>query len=105
MLAWMTECASDAYTSQIAAAIGELRWGIADRPAWTAVPIAVGLALAGVVAVSWQHSRARSRWHAALDAYAEREIIRQKRRITLKEMQPAPTASRISSGADDHGEL
>jgi protein-S-isoprenylcysteine O-methyltransferase Ste14 len=90
MLAWMTECVSGAYTLQMVAAIGELRWGIAERPAWAAVPIAVGLALVGVIAVSWQHSRARSRWHTALDAYAEREIIRQKRRITLKEMQPAP---------------
>ena len=100
MLAWITESASGAYALQIAAAVGELQ--LADVPAWALVLLAVLLALAVLVTFSWQQFRSRSRWQAALDAYAEREIIRQKHRITLKEMQPAPTAFRISSGAADH---
>ncbi len=105
MLAWITEFVSGAHALRIAASVGELRWVVADRPAWVIVPLAVAVALAVGVALSWQQFRARSRWQAALDAYAEREIIRQSRRIALKKMQPTPTAVGISSGTDDHGEL
>ena len=90
MLAWMTECASDAYALRLTAAVGDLRLVLADVPAWAVVLLVVLLALAVLVTFSWQQFRARSRWHAALDAFAEGEIIRQKHRITLKEMQPAP---------------
>jgi hypothetical protein len=104
MLAWMTGCASGAHALRIAASVGELRSVVADVPAWAVVPLSVAVSLAGVVALSWRQSRARSRWQAALDSYAEREIIRQRRLITLKKMQAAPTALGMSSGTDEHGE-
>ena len=45
-----------------------------DSP-WRAVSLAVVLALAALVGITWYLSRARAerRWRAALDAYAERE--------------------------------
>jgi hypothetical protein len=68
----------------IAGLCGGLWSVLADDPAWEPVPLAAALALAAVVGVSWQQSRAGARRRlAALSAYAERQI-RQQRRGTAR---------------------
>jgi hypothetical protein len=61
--------------------LGGLWVGQADDPTWQAVPLVAVLGLTAVAGVTWQRSRARARrrWDAALDAYAEREIRQQPR--------------------------
>jgi hypothetical protein len=68
-----------------------------------AVPLAAVLGLAAVVGVTWQQSRARAtrRWLAVLDAYAEREITRQRRRNAQERMRALSSALRISSSTDE----
>ena len=59
----------------IAGLIGWLWFVLADSSAWKAVSLAVVLALAALVSITWYLSRVRAdrRWRAALDAYAEQE--------------------------------
>ena len=49
----------------------------ADGPAWRAVSLVAVLALAGLAGVAWYLPRARAerRWRAALDRYAERQLL------------------------------
>jgi hypothetical protein len=70
-----------------------------DASTLAVVLLAAAIALAGVVALSWHQFRARSRWRAALDAYAELEITRQRRRIELKRVNARSSAERMSGGA------
>jgi hypothetical protein len=74
MLAWLME---------YAASIDGLRLLAADGSVWPLVLFGAVLVLAAV-GLSWHRSLARSRWRAALDAYAERQITQERRRITLK---------------------
>jgi hypothetical protein len=71
----------------IAGLIGGLWFELADRSAWEAVALVAVLGLTAVPGITWQQlharARARRRWHAALAAYAEREI-RQLRRRTAR---------------------
>ena len=50
----------------------------ADDSAWKAVPLVAVLALAALVGVTWYASRARAdrRWRAALDRYAQQELVK-----------------------------
>jgi hypothetical protein len=82
---------------------------IAAAVAWLApvderVWLGAALALAALFAVVWQQSRvrARRRWLAALDAYAQREIEQERRRNTLKRMQALCAALGLPSGGQDH---
>jgi len=52
---------------------------IVDWSSQSVAWLAVTLALLAVLALSWKRIRARSRWLAALDAFAEREINRRTR--------------------------
>jgi C4-dicarboxylate-specific signal transduction histidine kinase len=71
-----------------------------DERVW----LAAVLALTALVGVVWQQSRtrARRRWLAAQDAYAQREIEQERRRNTLKRMQTLCTALGLPSGGQDH---
>jgi membrane protein DedA with SNARE-associated domain len=62
--------------------IGGLWLVLAAHSAWAAVPLVAVLVLTAVAGITWQQSRAsaRSRLHAALAAYAERELRQQRRR-------------------------
>ena len=55
--------------------IGWLWFVSAADSAWRAVSLAAVLALAALVGITWYLSRARAkrRWRAAMDAYADRE--------------------------------
>jgi hypothetical protein len=66
----------------IAGLIGGLWLFVADDSAWAAVPLLAVLTLTVVVGIIRQQSRAsaRSRLHAALAVYAERELRQQRRR-------------------------
>jgi hypothetical protein len=77
--------------------IGGLWLVWADDPGWKAIPLAAALASTMAAGIMWQQSRARRRWRAALDAYAERELSRQRRRTALKRVQTLSTALGISS--------
>ena len=85
------------------AALRALWFVPADKPAWQAVPLGVILATTVVSGVAWQQSRARARrrWLAALDAFAEREIERERRRRALERLRELSAALGISSGTDD----
>jgi carbon storage regulator CsrA len=65
--------------------IGWLLFVSAIGSAWRAVSLAAVLALAALVGITWYLSRAsaESRWRAALDAYAEKELA--KRTLTRGE--------------------
>ena len=75
----------------------------ADKPAWQAVPLGVVLAATVVTGIAWQqsHARARRRWLAALDAFAEREIERERRRRALERLRELSAALGVPSGTDD----
>jgi hypothetical protein len=61
------------------------------------VPLAVAaLALMGTFSIAWRSRvRAVTRWHTALNAYADREIAQERRRKALKRVR-TPTALGIS---------
>jgi hypothetical protein len=65
----------------IAVFISGLWFARADDSAWKAVPLIAALALTAAAGITWQQSRASAtrRLQAALAAYAEREIRRQRR--------------------------
>jgi hypothetical protein len=71
-----------------------------DELAW----LGAALALACLFVIVWRQSRARARrrWLAALDAYAEREIEQQRRRNALKRMEALGTALGLPSGGQDN---
>ena len=58
--------------------IGLLLFVSAADSAWRAVSLALVLALAALVGITWYLSRARAerRWRTALDAYAEKELAK-----------------------------
>jgi cytochrome P450 len=72
----------------------------ADERAW----MGAVLALAALFGVVWQHSRARARrrWLAALDAYAQREIEQERRRNAQKRMDALCIAVGLPSGPQDN---
>jgi hypothetical protein len=81
--------------------LADVSWlALVDERAW----LGAVLALAALFAVVWQQSRARARrrWLAALDAYAQREIEQERRRTALKRMQALCTALGLPSSAQDH---
>jgi hypothetical protein len=64
---------------------------------WQLGLAAMGLSLLGVVGFVWHaHARATQRWHAALDAYAQREIARERRRRALRRVHTFSTALGLS---------
>jgi hypothetical protein len=67
-------------------------------------PWVTGLALAAVTGVVWHQSRARaqSRWQAALDAYAQRQIAKDRHRNAQKRLQALYGDLRISASTRDH---
>jgi hypothetical protein len=75
----------------------------AESPTWQAVPLGVVLAATVVTGIAWQQSRARARrrWLAALDAFAEREIERERRRKAVERLRELSAALGIPSGTDD----
>jgi hypothetical protein len=74
-----------------------------DKPAWQAIPLGAVLAATVVTGIAWQQSRARARrrWLAALDAFAEREIERERRRRALERLRELSMALGIPGGTDD----
>jgi carbon storage regulator len=58
--------------------IGWLLFVSATDSAWRAVSLAVVLAVAALVGITWYLSRTRAerRWRAALDTYAEKELAK-----------------------------
>jgi 5-methylcytosine-specific restriction endonuclease McrA len=84
--------------SLIAAAVS---WLLpADERAW----LGAVLVLATLLAVVRRQSRARARrrWLAALDAFAQREIEQERRRNALKRMETLCTTLGLPSRAEDH---
>jgi hypothetical protein len=63
-----------------------------SSPEWLPVPLIAGflalIAFMGIVAVVWQ-ARARSarRWKDLLEAYAQREIVREGRRMARRKLR------------------
>lgn len=72
-------------------------WG--NERAWEAIPL-TALASMASGGITWQQvrARARSRWKAALDAYAERQIRKEQRNRALKRVRTRSTALAISNG-------
>jgi hypothetical protein len=67
-------------------AIGLLVWlwlFSADGPAWKALSLLAVQALAALAGVAWYLPRARAerRWRAALELYAEQELVLHERRL------------------------
>lgn len=52
-----------------------------------------GSVLAALAAVGLARRRARKRWRAAVDAYAEREIVHDRRRPTPRRLRTLATRS------------
>jgi hypothetical protein len=75
---WLVACFAAVLAAEI---VGGLQLWPARGRSWLALLPAGGLALTSVLGIFWQ-SRARGtrRWRAALDAYAERETARDRRR-------------------------
>ena len=69
----------------------------ADGPTWRAVSLGAVLALAAVVGSTWYLSRAHAdrRWRAALNRYAERELAKQN---------GAPFAPKTKAMPGGHGD-
>jgi uncharacterized protein YyaL (SSP411 family) len=90
----------------VAASIGGHWFVRTYEPGRETVALAAVLALAAVVSVTWQRSRARarSRWQAALEAYAEREISRERQRKALKRARVLSAFLGIASSVDEHVE-
>jgi hypothetical protein len=90
----------------VAASIGGHWFVRTYEPGRETVALAAVLALAATAGVTWQRSRARarSRWHAALEAYAEREISRERYRKALKRAQVLSAFLGIASSVDEHVE-
>jgi hypothetical protein len=60
---------------------GRLWFVSAADSAWKAGSLALVLALAAIVGITWYLSRARAerRWRTALDAYAEKELAKRNK--------------------------
>ena len=88
----------------MAVSIGGLWFVRSDDPTSEAVPLATVLALVAVVGVSWQRScaRANSRFQAAMDAYAEREISRERHRRALQRLRALSAALGTAGGVEEH---
>jgi hypothetical protein len=69
----------------IALLIGGLWYARANDFTWEDLWLAALVASAAVAGITWRRVRirARRRWQAALDTWAEREIRRERRRIAL----------------------
>jgi hypothetical protein len=78
-----------------AAAFG---YGAADGMRLPAFTAAAALAAVSALSLWWYlRARGRARWRAAVDAYAEREIVRARRRGARhprRSRRPAPVAGR-----------
>jgi hypothetical protein len=77
--------------------IGGLWLVRANDSGWWAMPPAAFLAWT-VAGITWQQlrARARRRWRAALDAYAEREIRQERGKTALKRVTTRSTAWALS---------
>jgi hypothetical protein len=64
-------------------------WGVVDDRAWQAPLAAAGLAFTAVLGLVWlSRTRAVRRLRAAADAFAEREIARERRRKAAAALPP-----------------
>jgi hypothetical protein len=81
--------------------LAAVSWAMSpDERAW----LGAALTLVALFAFLWQQSRrrARRRWLAALDAYAEREIEQERRRSAMRRMQALCTVLGLPGEAQDH---
>ncbi len=71
----------------------------AGQLGWEALSLSAVVASTAGAGVTWQRLRAqaRRRWQAAMDAYAEREIRRERQRRALKQVRTLSTALAISN--------
>src|SRR5262245_9539649 len=85
----ISSVASWAAVPLIATSIAGLWLLLAEDSGWLFVLLAAPLALTAVLGLLRQHARFRAagRFRAALDAYAEREISRERRRRVLERLR------------------
>src|SRR5262249_15021655 len=88
-LSLISSAASWAAALLIAASIGGLWLLLAGHSFWEFFLLAAPLALVAVVGILLQHSRSRAarQFRATLDAYAEREMARARRRDVPRRVQ------------------
>jgi hypothetical protein len=78
-LTWLATCGLAAIPA--AGIVGGLQLWSADGRGWLALALVAVLALTSVLGIVWQtRARGMRRLRTAMDAYAEREIARDRRR-------------------------